>query len=294
MEKILKKEDVRAFLAGLQNGFGLAGPTRKGAGPTRKGGITSYNYLSFAPVENLNDLVLRYHTTVVSPKMLFLPDREVLFSFKRENGEVVIEDARKRPEKHALIGVHPCDLTTLKRLERVFTEFYRDPYYQEARANTIIVGFTCNEPAASCFCEDVGSGPDADEGYDLLSTDLGDSYFVKVGTKAGEKLVADQHFKDAGAADAGRREEAMAKLRERLRHRVAMEGLRNRMAESYGEEVWDDFSQKCAACGTCNMVCPTCHCFTVLDKTNMDETEGKRIRVWDSCHFERFAKMGRS
>ncbi|MBI4286554.1 MAG: 4Fe-4S dicluster domain-containing protein [Chloroflexi bacterium] len=39
------------------------------------------------------------------------------------------------------------------------------------------------------------------------------------------------------------------------------------------------------------MVCPTCHCFAVLDKTNVDLTEGRRVRVWDSCHFERFARM---
>ena len=44
-------------------------------------------------------------------------------------------------------------------------------------------------------------------------------------------------------------------------------------------------------CGACNMVCPTCHCFTILDKANVGKTEGKRVRIWDSCHYEKFAKM---
>ncbi|MEW6261754.1 MAG: 4Fe-4S dicluster domain-containing protein [Thermodesulfobacteriota bacterium] len=291
MEKILMKQDLRSFLEDLHQDFVLIGPTRKGAGPTRTGGITSHNYLSFAQVTDLDDLVLDYQTTMASPKRVFLPDREVLFNFKRTDGEVALEDSRPRPEPRAVIGVHPCDLAALKKLDLVFDENYRDPYYWEARDNTVVIGWTCREPASTCFCHAVVAGPDAEDGYDLLFTDLGERYFIKVGSRAGEKLAATEYFKDAGANEVRRRHEALASVQEELGQGVTTEGLRERMIASYGGEIWNQLSAKCAACGACNMVCPTCHCFAVVDKANVDETEGKRMRVWDSCHFESFAKM---
>jgi Fe-S oxidoreductase len=61
------------------------------------------------------------------------------------------------------------------------------------------------------------------------------------------------------------------------------------MKEKFEDELWKEYAEKCVLCGACNFVCPTCHCFTIKDDTNLRGTEGKRIRRWDSCHFKNFA-----
>ena len=49
--------------------------------------------------------------------------------------------------------------------------------------------------------------------------------------------------------------------------------------------------EKCLSCGNCTNVCPTCYCFDVRDEPELDLSKGRRIRVWDSCQHESFAKV---
>ena len=39
------------------------------------------------------------------------------------------------------------------------------------------------------------------------------------------------------------------------------------------------------------MVCPTCYCFDVLDEVALDLSIGERVRRWDGCMIEEFAKV---
>ena len=55
--------------------------------------------------------------------------------------------------------------------------------------------------------------------------------------------------------------------------------------------VWDDLGNRCLSCGNCTNVCPTCYCFDVYDEPNLDLKTGKRIRVWDSCQNQPFARV---
>ena len=57
-------------------------------------------------------------------------------------------------------------------------------------------------------------------------------------------------------------------------------------------KMWDEYHQRCIACGRCNFVCPTCTCFTMQDifyKDNM--RTGERRRVWASCHVDGYTDM---
>ncbi|MEW6142202.1 MAG: 4Fe-4S dicluster domain-containing protein [Chloroflexota bacterium] len=285
MEKVLEKSSLPAFFDDLQK-------KARVVGAVRKGGITAHAYLSFGFAEKLEDIVLDYKTTTVAPKKLFIPDSEALFSFKRKDGDIILGNLASKPdEKRVLLGIHPCDITALSRLDKVFDEVYRDPYYKNKRENTIVVGLTCSEPAHLCFCKSVGSGPDLNKGFDLLMTDIGRSYFVKVGSKSGEKLTKKTYFREATQADKSKRIAVIERLEQQLRSSFSIDGLIETMRRRYNDKAWDSYSNRCVTCGICNMVCPTCHCFAVLDKTNADQTEGKRVRVWDSCHFERFSRM---
>ncbi|MEM4360200.1 MAG: 4Fe-4S dicluster domain-containing protein [Candidatus Bilamarchaeaceae archaeon] len=198
-------------------------------------------------------------------------------------------DVCERPS--VLFGLHPCDIAALQRLDKVFSELFNDPYYNERRSKSLIIGITCNRPGEQCFCNIVGTGPDAENGYDLLMTDLGDRYFVRSATKAGERLLRARYFEDATMQDVTNRDSALKEAALSLKVSFSLDGLKERMAERYNDGLWDEYWKRCVTCGTCNMVCPTCHCFAILDKVGASTPEGRRVRVWDSCHFERFAKM---
>ena len=46
---------------------------------------------------------------------------------------------------------------------------------------------------------------------------------------------------------------------------------------------WDDVAARCLSCTNCTLVCPTCFCHTVEDRTDLAGQEAERDRVWDSC-----------
>ena len=60
---------------------------------------------------------------------------------------------------------------------------------------------------------------------------------------------------------------------------------------SYDSLLWDAIARRCFSCGTCTNVCPTCYCFDVQDKLNIDTVSGQRVRSWDSCQLRVFAEV---
>jgi ferredoxin len=67
---------------------------------------------------------------------------------------------------------------------------------------------------------------------------------------------------------------------------LALENIEGKLEKIFTDSLWDTISQKCVGCGVCTYLCPTCYCFDVLDEAK--GSQGKRIRVWDSCQFPLF------
>jgi len=61
--------------------------------------------------------------------------------------------------------------------------------------------------------------------------------------------------------------------------------------ECYDSKVWVDVANRCVGCGTCNLTCPTCYCFTVEDEVDVSGIAGCRNRSWDSCMLDSFAEV---
>jgi formate hydrogenlyase subunit 6/NADH:ubiquinone oxidoreductase subunit I len=47
-------------------------------------------------------------------------------------------------------------------------------------------------------------------------------------------------------------------------------------------------SDRCIACTSCNLACPTCTCFDVFDRQAGDKVH--RWRIWDSCQLDGFMR----
>ncbi len=230
--------------------------------------------------------------TVKSPKDVFFPQSENLYSVKRVDKKYKITPEERCSEDFVVFGMKGCDVQGIKVLDRVFLSEPVDTYYAARRAHGTIVAMACAEPEESCFCKVFGidaAEPDAD----VAIWSVGDDYLWKALTEKGEKLTASVasllSVSDDSAAD-----EAKAKIREiteKLPYSdLSLEGWDGtKTAEKFDSKVWEELYKPCLACGTCTFVCPTCQCYDIKD---YDTGNGvQRYRCWDSCMYSDFTMM---
>jgi ferredoxin len=282
--QILPKDKFDSFAQGLLDGRRLMAPVAKGP------------QFAFAQIESKNEvgrIQMDYDVSMLSPKKYMLPPHEKLLSFTGRGPEGVTNELEAEPT--AILGVHPYDLVAMSTLDAAMLSAPADRNYAARRKVTTIIGMNIQEYASDYqFMADVGSA-DAPEGsYDLFLTDLGDRYYVEVGSDNGEKLVADSGvFAPAGDADAKAKADYDAAKKANLVNRLPYpkEKLPELLDSSYDSLLWDAIATRCFSCGACTNVCPTCYCFDVNDKLNMDATSGVRERKWDSCQLGVFAEV---
>ena len=66
------------------------------------------------------------------------------------------------------------------------------------------------------------------------------------------------------------------------------EKIKTWLDENFENDFWTDISLKCLGCGACSFLCPTCHCFDIVDEANWHA--GQRRRNWDCCSHPMFTK----
>ena len=58
--------------------------------------------------------------------------------------------------------------------------------------------------------------------------------------------------------------------------------------ESFESDFWVETAMKCLGCGACSYLCPTCHCFDIVDESTWNH--GTRRRNWDCCSYAMFTR----
>lgn len=267
--KTIKKTDLSKWLDKVRERYQLLGPKRGEA-------------VRFGPIDSSGEIFLEYANSVVPPKELFFPQTESLFSFGKGKDGLALEAAEGGVGERVLLGLRPCDVQSLLLLDKVFGGELQDGYYQEKRRRTILAGLTCPQPPLkSCFCAALGLDPLSSEGTDITLTDLGDRYLVEVVTEKGQSLVslAEESF-------AASREE---KPRASPSAAIDKERLKEKMSALWEDGFWQELSRPCLGCAICTYLCPTCHCFDLMDVGSA--WRGERFRCWDSCLFADFTLM---
>ena len=233
---------------------------------------------AFRPVEPLKSLVFR--------------PREFLGEFGKVSE---IPPMRKR----IAIGVKNCDLSALKIYDYVFSESEPiDPYYAQARENTLLVSCDCTDAREVCFCPVVGEQPYAKEGFDINISPTSEGYVIETGSERGEEALerAKQLLEAADDAILNAREENREAMYKSVAEQAAERGLKTGLdfqkaiQESAGSDLWNRFAEDCVECGACNLVCCTCHCFLLADGLSKDG-EAARVKQWDSCLYKNFARV---
>ncbi len=273
--KMIRKSDLGGWLDRIAQEYELIGPTEDD-------GI-----IRFAPVESSAELVLEFTNSLIPPKSLFFPQVESLFSFRKSGQEIELEETTPLSGDRVVFGIRNCDVRSLYLLDSVFCEDLKDTYYQERRARTALIALACPTPPwSSCFCTTFGIDPLSPQGSDVLLTDVDDIYLVDVTTEKGQRLVAlsEDLFSPLTEGEAQQLQPPPVEMK-----KLDVSQLQERIDALWEDEYWRKISRPCLGCGICTYVCPTCHCFDIVDVGST--SEGERYRCWDSCMYNDFALM---
>lgn len=277
--KILDKAKLSQFLEELRSDFKVIAP------------LQERQDLLFGEIDSSKLAANFTGKPIIPPKEYLFPQQEKLFTFIPEESGGVEVKAHLNVERLIIWGIRPCDLRGIRTLDSIFLSNYVDTYYQTRRGNTILMGLNCNEPGETCFCNSMQTGPFAKDSFDLLFTDLANSFLVEIGSKAGEELVGRRANLFTEAADEDKRKANMLeeKSKQSFKRSIDVKKVDNKLAKAWGDILWAEESDSCILCGGCNFVCPTCHCFNIEDKKGGRDSE--RVRYWDSCQLGGFTQM---
>lgn len=249
--------------------------------------------VDFAPLKRPEELALQGALPVRSIKGAFLPPTEVLFAWKQGKDKVELRPAPTQFPRTVVLGARPCDAAAPEIVDKLMGWDYRDDLWFGRREATTIVAVACEGIDDSCFCTAVGLGPDASRGADVLLTPVKAGFHVSMLTEKGKTLVREhaKHF-----ADGGSDEEASTfhkKARARVEKNAAPRGgeIGTWLEQHFEDPLWAEIAHRCHGCGACASVCPTCHCFDIVDEPR-SLTTGVRRRNWDTCQTSTFTLHG--
>ena len=280
--KIIKKEGFSTFVNALiENEPKIEGVKSKG------------DKFVFDTLTSADELQLDYDVTILPPKKYFFPQWEPLYTYKLSH--TITAERVITADPFILIGVHPYDIAALLQMDEVFKETKSDPYYRKKREASTIIGVNIKKPSEWCFAGSMGCAT-VDEGYDLMLTDLGTEYAVEVGSKKGENLLGKyaDNLSDPQDDQVQKVETEKYKITQMCPQNLdfPQKFIPDLLEKNYENiEFWEEHAATCYSCGSCVMVCPTCYCYDVYDTLDLTLDRGQKMRTWDGCLLEDFAKV---
>jgi len=279
--QIIEKSNYDSFVQNLVNNFQVQGVKRKG------------NSYCYGPIKSPEELCLDFDCTKIPPnKTYFLPPEETLLRFKTDASPEITPVIESNP--FILFGVHPYDLKAIKQMDQVFSQGVPDPHYLKRREAALIIGVDPTKVTQRSFWADMEADTTSD-GFDIMFTDIGERFVVEVGSSKGSDLLSQYGSTRPATKDEARER---VNIRSQVANLCKKRGLTfpkreipKLLEHSQEDLLWEERAMKCLSCGTCNLVCPTCYCFDIRDDMGLDLVHGERIRRWDGCVLQDFAKV---
>jgi len=252
MQKVLKKGDLNDFISGLIKRYEVYAPVKKGN--------TKFDIIQSPEEIYLGDI------TEVPAKQMFIPEKEILLEFKKGKLKEIKDD-----KKRVIFGLRKCDLNAIKILDVVM----HDSWYLEKRKNTILIGVHCENPDEYCFCNSMEL-EDSEKCSDLFFYPGKNEYNISVNSKKGLALV--KNLKNSGN-----------EVKLEINNKKILE--KKDISSSYGNKIWETNSEKCLSCSACTVYCPTCNCFDLKDKLDINLKDGEKKRRGASCQLKSFSRV---
>jgi ferredoxin len=273
--KILKKRDIAGFLDKLLKEYEVFAPVKR------------EDLVVFGRIRSGKEAFLDYINSKMPPKELLFPQSEALFTYVSPDDPSKIEAPPSVGKPRLLFGTRPCDARNFILLDRVFNGGeYKDTYYRDRRTSLVVVGIGCIYPCPTCFCTSVGGGLFSKEGSDILLIDIGDGFVAQAVSDRGAKFLKGKNLQDAGEDELSLMNKVIREAEASMHPGIKIDGLEKKLDKIYDDPIWVPLTEKCLSCGVCTYLCPTCHCFDIVDEAG--DSGGKRIRIWDTCQFPLF------
>jgi ferredoxin len=224
------------------------------------------------------------------------PLKQFIFSSKEKVSEDFQSLENKEEKPILLIGAKNCDLNGLDITDSVFMQGdFEDPFYIGKRESMFIIASDCTNPIETCFCTTLDIKPYPEKNFDIGISDIGNGYAVEVISERAKNYVSKHRDKFKEIIDSylqKRREsrdnaveQVEANIRElRIPRKNELKGV---MEKGFNSRVWKEEIKTCVECGSCNAICPTCHCFFLGD--TKEDNKNIRYKIWDACLYKDFA-----
>lgn len=238
--------------------------------------------IELGEIDSADQMAPDYVNTRTPLKELLFPRTEVLLEFDKAPGApLAVHGAEAEIRPTVVFGARSCDLSALGVLDAVLNWDYRDEPYAQRRAKTTFVGFACSKSDEDCFCDAVGGSGAQNDGSDLFVRPVrGGGSVLEVMTERGQALA-----KQIPEATPVRGDEALEPPAA-TPARFDAEKIKGWLDTHFDDDFWLDVSLRCLGCGACSYLCPSCHCFDIVDES--DWRGGERRRNWDCCSFAQF------
>lgn len=303
--RILKTSGLEQLIAELvSRGYRVMGPTLRGdaivtgeirsAADLPRGVGDEQDPARYRLRRRDDDAYFGFAAPAQSTKPVFFPATEVVWRGTRDDAGFSVERDIPDTRPVALLGVRSCDLRAVAIHDTVLaSRTYIDAHYAARRDGTFVVAVGCSDPANTCFCASVGTGPRPTEGYDLLLTEILEperhEFVLEIGTEAGREVADAIDTAPGGPRDHDRAVAVTDAAAARQTRAIDTDGIRDVMRASAESARWKDVASRCLACTNCTLVCPTCFCTTITDQSDLTGENAERHRVWDSCFSEQFS-----
>ncbi len=248
------------------------------AGSTVGGPVQSGSRYFFKTLDNEDTLVLDGSIMPTnSVKEFFFPRNETICTYRYEGKELVVLDAEPFAGKQFVFGARPCDAASLPILDKVFSWDFQDRFYQQRRDATTVVTIACKKADENCFCTSVGLSPATNDGADAELLEIDENTFeVRVFTDKGRALF------DGKTVESDK----TGRTAEPPEVRFDAGRVEKYLSEHYDDPLFAETSLRCVGCGACTYLCPTCHCFDIVDEGGA--AKGRRVKNWDTCQLTMF------
>lgn len=197
----------------------------------------------------------------------------------------------KKQEPRLILGVPACDLAALDLLDKIFLDKdFLDIYYKENRENTIVFGKDCYSFEESCHCTAYGLNPYPEQNCDVAMSNADGQFYLKSISEKGEAFLKEMGINNSYEEKFPSKIEAKRKATVdglKKQNKDIPDGKATRIGiEKENEELWKKYAATCVSCGACSAICPTCHCFLLIDKKNFE-----KIKNWDACQYPAFERV---
>jgi ferredoxin len=261
--KAITQDETRRFLESLTATYDVRVPVRLHDGTRALGRMDE------------GELALAGGPLTAKPTAVFFPQCEKEFSF--DGDKVAVPAAAAKPL--LVVGLTAEDAECLAFIDRFYGETYRDDLYFAKRDGAVVIVVSGRCGADGEFLKIAGGNCDIELVCD------GERFFVAPCSDTGARLC------EGIAGGAGASLEALQKESDALSSEFA--DLIEKTAtlvqqDKIPEEFWAEVGERCIACTSCNLACPTCTCFEMYDSRRA--AGGERNRLWDSCQLGGFMR----